>query len=366
MFFGLAVKMRICSGQGKWCGILKLIERNTSVWKIDSENPEPAVIERAAAILRAGGLVAFPTETVYGLGANGLDAAAVAGIYEAKGRPARNPIILHVASVAEAMPLVTNWPERAQKLAERFWPGPLTIILPRSDKVPDIVTGGGPTVAIRCPSHSVAHALIREAGVPIAAPSANRSSEISPTLAEHVLKGLDGRIDAILDGGPTHEGIESTVLDLSGAVPRLLRPGPIAIADIEAIVGPVERLAATDDKSPLPSPGMLDRHYAPRTPMERFSSYAHLADRSVALWREGKRIAMIHFSKEAQSTDRIIRIVLEDDPEAYGSRLYRILHELDEMELDRILVQMPPETDEWLAIRDRLKRASIEGERSAP
>ncbi len=333
----------------------------TRVIQVDLLDTDPTVVEFAARTLRSGGLVAFPTETVYGLGANGLDPAAVARIYEAKGRPARNPIILHVASIAEAIPLVANWPPTAQRLAERFWPGPLTIVLERSAKVPDIVTAGGPTVAIRCPNHPIALALIREAGVPLAAPSANRSGELSPTCAEHVLRGLDGRIDLILDGGPTAAGIESTVIDLTHTSPRLLRPGPLPPDEIERIIGPLIRKPDVMDvmkESALPSPGMLDRHYAPRTPLECFMDYPHMIERSIEMCREGKRIAMILFGDQAESTDSIVRVVMPNDPEAYAARLYAVLHELDQKGLDQILAQLPPETDEWLAVRDRLKRAS--------
>ena len=331
----------------------------TIVWKVDPQNPEPTLIARAAEILRAGGLVAFPTETVYGLGSNGLDPDAVARIYAAKGRPARNPIILHVASTSDTLPLVSIWTPAAQVLADRFWPGPLTIVLPRSERVPQIVVAGGPTVAIRCPTHPIALALIRAAGVPIAAPSANRSGELSPTLAEHVLSSLNGRIDALIDGGPTTAGIESSVVDLSGSQPRLLRPGPIPPQEIEAIVGPLIRDAIYVAEGSLPSPGMLERHYAPRTPMESFTHYKQMIERSIELGREGKKIAMIYYGDEAQDTQSIVRVAMPNDPTAYATKLYGVLHDLDLMGLDRILFQMPPETDEWLAVRDRLRRASV-------
>lgn len=330
----------------------------TKVWFVDPDLPDREVIEQAAEFLRAGGLVAFPTETVYGLGANGLDPTAVARIYEAKGRPARNPVILHVASIADAESLVANWPPAARLLAERYWPGPLTLVLPRSDRVPDIVTAGGPTVAIRHPAHPVAQALIRAAGLPIAAPSANRSGELSPTCAEHVLRGLDGRIDFLLDGGPTSAGIESTVIDLSGPVPRLLRPGPIPPSEIESIIGVLTRVDAIADDTALPSPGMLDRHYAPRTPLERFETFPAMADRSVELGRDGKRIAMVFFGNTAVDATAIVRVPMPETPGEYGTRLYGVLHDLDQLGLDRILIQMPPATDEWLAVRDRLRRAS--------
>src|SRR5581483_10612849 len=241
----------------------------TEVVRVHPQKPDETAMTRAAEALRGGGLVAFPTETVYGLGANALDAEAVARIFAAKGRPANNPLIVHVPDVAAARELVTDWPETAERLAERFWPGPLTLALPRRETIPDIVTAGGPTVAVRVPAHPVALALFRAAGVPVAAPSANRSGYLSPTRAEHVLAGLDGRIEMVLDAGPVPGGIESTVLDLTGDPPRLLRPGLVSPAELEAVIGPIRTAepAPTGGDRPLPSPGMLSRHYAPRTPL---------------------------------------------------------------------------------------------------
>jgi L-threonylcarbamoyladenylate synthase len=330
-----------------------LHEHRTQVWQVDSAAPDPEVLARAAAVLRAGGLVAFPTETVYGLGANALDPDAVRGIFAAKGRPARNPVIVHVGDVPAARALVTVWPETAGRLADRFWPGPLTLVLPRMPAVPDAVTGGGPTVAVRCPAHPVALALVRAAGVPVAAPSANRSSELSPTLPEHVLGGLVGRIDLLLDAGATPAGIESTVLDLSGSRPRLLRPGPIPPSLIEEVVGPVERISSGGESGPLPSPGLLARHYAPRTPLECCASVDELRDRERRLVKGGKRVASVVTEGTTSGT-----IQLPAEPAAYAARLYRTLHELDRQGFDRILVLMPPATDEWLAVRDRLTRAA--------
>ena len=215
----------------------------TLVLKVNSVKPEPDVIRQAAEVIRAGGLVAFPTETVYGLGANGLGASAVARIFEAKGRPATNPVILHVSDASEVLNVAANWPETAGKLAAHFWPGPLTLVVPKTDRVPAIVTAGGPTVAVRCPNNPVALALIRTAGVPIAAPSANRSTELSPTRAEHVLKSLNGRIDMLLDGGACSGGLESTVVDVTGEVPHLLRPGLITVPMLESVCGHVETSA---------------------------------------------------------------------------------------------------------------------------
>src|SRR5919202_2722131 len=204
---------------------------------VDPEHPEPEPIARAAAVLKQGGLVAFPTETVYGLGANALDAAAVARIFAAKGRPAYNPLITHVADVAGARRLARHWPESAERLAAAFWPGPLTVVVPKRPEVPDAVTAGLDSVAVRVPAHPVALALLREAALPVAAPSANRSTQLSPTTARHVEQALGDRVDLILDGGPTRVGIESTVVDLTGDVPVLLRPGLLAARDLEPVVG---------------------------------------------------------------------------------------------------------------------------------
>ena len=211
----------------------------TEVVVVDAQAPQADRIARAAAVLRCGGLVAFPTETVYGLGALALDAGAVGRIFAAKGRPTNNPVIVHVADIAAAVEIAAAWPDAAELLARRFWPGPLTLVVPRGDAVPDIATAGGSTVAIRVPVHPVALALLRAVAAPVAAPSANRSSELSPTRAGHVLRGLDGRIDMVLDGGPTTGGIESTVLNVTTSPPRLLRPGLIGPAELEAVIGPI-------------------------------------------------------------------------------------------------------------------------------
>src|SRR5215207_179752 len=206
--------------------------------QVDADAPDAAVRE-AAAVLRAGGLVAFPTETVYGLGAHALDPAAVERIYQAKGRPAYNPLIVHAADAAAARRLAARWPGAAERLAERFWPGPLTLVVPRSPEIPDAVSAGLATVALRVPAHPVAHALLLAAGIPVAAPSANRSTQISPTTAEHVRRGLGERVDLIVDGGPCPVGIESTVLSLAGPVPTVLRPGTISIDDLRPVIGEV-------------------------------------------------------------------------------------------------------------------------------
>jgi len=332
----------------------------TQVLRIDAACPEPESIARAADILRRGGLVAFPTETVYGLGANALDAAAVGRIFAAKGRPASNPLIVHVACAADARPLVAGWPEAADQLAARFWPGPLTLVLPRSALVPDVVTAGGPTVAIRCPAHPVARALIQAAGLPLAAPSANPAARVSATRAEHVLAGLGGRIELILDGGPTPGGIESTVLDLTSTPARLLRPGLVLPADIEQVIGPIARLPAQASTAPGPlrSPGMLDRHYAPRAPLECLAEGEAQA-RVTALAAQGQHVGWVTFAPaDSPGSADVVTVPMPLDPVAYASHLYDALHALDATGVARIVVTLPPDTEDWLAIHDRLRRAS--------
>ncbi|MBX9628581.1 MAG: threonylcarbamoyl-AMP synthase [Gemmataceae bacterium] len=322
----------------------------TSVLRIDPAAPEAGAVRRAADLLRAGRLVAFPTETVYGLGANALDPAAVAGIFAAKGRPATNPVIVHVARPWQLGAVAADWPVVADRLANRFWPGPLTIVVPKREGIPDIVTAGGPTVAVRCPNHAVAQALIREAGVAIAAPSANRSTELSPTRAEHVLKGLDGRIDLILDGGPCPGGIESTVVDVTGGAVRLLRPGLVTVPMLEEVVGPLAGGGAAEGVAR--SPGRMAKHYSPRTPVV-LAADADDADR---LHRElldaGLRVISV-------GDDLIYNYLsISNDPTEYAADLYAVLHELDDGRYDRIVVEMPPDTPEWAAVRDRLTRAA--------
>ena len=285
-------------------------------------------VAHAAELIRAGRLVAFPTETVYGLGANALDAAAVERIFTAKGRPRSSPLIVHVASIEMARELAAEWPEAAGRLANKYWPGPLTLVLKKRAIVPGIVTAGLPTVAVRMPSHPIALELIRAAGVPIAAPSANRFTELSPTSASHVPESL---ADYTLDGGPAQVGIESTVLSLAGE-PVLLRPGVIPVTELESIAGPIR---AADAATPHASPGMHPRHYRPRTPL-----YLGIEPHS------GRGI--------------VLRIGHEmpADPRAYAAALYETLHRLDAQGLDWIAMEMPPDMPEWAGVRDRLVRAA--------
>jgi L-threonylcarbamoyladenylate synthase len=295
-------------------------------------------VERAAALIRAGKLVAFPTETVYGLGANALDAAAVERIFEAKGRPRNIPLIVHVDSVEMARGLASRWPDAAEALARRYWPGPLTLVVPKRRQdpaIPDIVTAGLPTVGLRMPAHPLALALIGAAGVPIAAPSANRFTELSPTTAAHVPEAL---ADYVLDGGPARVGIESTVLSLVGA-PVLLRPGVIPLPEIEALIGPVG-MAADPAEGAHDAPGMHPRHYRPATPLYLLGPGEAPPAGSGAWLRIGREMSA--------------------EPREYAAALYETLHRLDALRPDWIAVERPPDTPEWAGVLDRLRRAAID------
>lgn len=306
--------------------------------------PTSDAVKHAARLIREGKLVAFPTETVYGLGANAFDARAVERIFRIKGRPSTSPLIVHVDSVEAARGLVTDWPEQAEVLARRYWPGPLTFVLPKQGRVPDIVTAGLPTVGVRMPAHPLALELIREAGVPVAAPSANRFTELSPTEASHVHRNLEEAVDCILDGGATPVGIESTVLSLAGERPLLLRPGMVSRADMEALIGPVVFAGRVEDAHP--SPGMHKKHYAPSTPMLLVSD-GRLPD-------EG-RGAYLWISRPAEVARPI---AMPSKATEYAARLYSTLHEVDGEQWDWIAVETPPDDLEWAGITDRLRRAS--------
>ena len=321
---------------------------------VDPAAIDPGAIEEAARVLRAGGLVAFPTETVYGLGADALDARAVRAIFAAKGRPATNPLIVHVPGVAEARDVVRVWPARAAALAARFWPGPLTLVLPKRAIVPDEVTAGLDSVAVRAPAHPVARALLRAVGGPLAAPSANRATGVSPTTAAHVVASLGGRVDLVLDGGPAGVGIESTVLSLVDEPAVLLRPGGVSRAAIEAVIGPVAlRDASVPDDTPRASPGLMGRHYAPRARLVLVPrGDADLLRR--ALDGAPRAAALVHTIAPPQGADAIR---LPDDPIGYARGLYAALHALD-ARAELIVVERVPDDDAWHALRDRLARAS--------
>ena len=303
-------------------------------------------VRRAAQILRGGGLVAFPTETVYGLGADAASERAIARLYAVKRRPVDHPVIVHFASADEAFRWATDVPQAARQLAKKFWPGPLTLILKRSALARDFVTGGQDTVGLRVPSHPVAQQLLKDFSGAIAAPSANRFGKVSPTTAAHVREDLGKDVDLVLEGGPSEVGIESTIVDLSGAAAVLLRPGHISKEALEGIIGPVGEKAAT---SPRHSGG-LERHYAPRTPARMVP--AHALDKEIS---KGKSVAVLAFSRPDERVDFWLRMPRE--PQAYAQRLYAALRELDSADCEQILVEAPPETAEWEAVRDRLKRA---------
>lgn len=308
-----------------------------------------ASIEEAARLILAGELVAFPTETVYGLGANALDPEAVRRVYAAKGRPATSPLIVHVCSIAMAREVVREWPERAEKLAAAFWPGPLTLVLPKSPRIPPEVTAQLDTVGVRIPAHPIALALIEQAQVPIAAPSANRFSELSPTTAEHVRESLGSKAAMVLDGGPSAVGIESTVISLGGGEAVLLRPGMITQADLEQAIGPVRRFAGQAEGA-HPSPGLHPRHYSPKTPLVLVEHGAvPSAGRGAYLWiREAPA--------DRASAQHPIEMPI--DPGEYAARLYAVLHEVDAQGWDWIAVEKPPGGAMWAAVRDRLERAA--------
>jgi L-threonylcarbamoyladenylate synthase len=331
--------------------------RSTRILSIDRDDPDPGPIAEAARVLLAGGLVAFATETVYGLGADATNPEAVARIFEAKGRPSRNPLIVHVAGIEMAKACVREWPPWADGLAEQWWPGPLTLVMYRSATIPDIVTAGRDTVGVRVPKTGVALELIRRVGRPIAAPSANRSTGISPTRAEHVLKDLDGRIDMVLDSGPTEIGLESTVVDLTYYYERLLRPGPISMHDLIVKSGlsiwPGRPDPLEDQDKPLPSPGLMKIHYAPRTPA--YWVEPHLVGRFYLQGRGALLVVGGHELPHAPKLER--RIDLATVEEASRS-LYAALHELDELGLDYLYIVPPPDEPEWQAVRDRLWRAT--------
>jgi L-threonylcarbamoyladenylate synthase len=332
---------------------------------VDRIHPDRGTIERAAAILRGGGLVAFPTETVYGLGAHALDPVAVGRIYAAKGRPAYNPIIVHVADRSQVSSVARDWNDAAERLAQTFWPGPLTMVLPRRPEVPNAVTAGLDTVGIRIPNHPVAQALLAAAAIPIAAPSANRSMAVSPTTGAHVAKSLGDAVDLILDAGPTTVGIESTVIDLSRTPPVLLRPGSISVPELEAAVGPIAfathgALAtgtpAQAQAAPRPSPGMLDKHYSPRAKLV-LEDAAHIAEQIAAARRAGQRVGLLVTSEDIEiAAGTAVR--LPASAAGFAAGLYGALHALDDAGVDLIIVERPPDAAEWLGVRDRLERAA--------
>jgi L-threonylcarbamoyladenylate synthase len=296
-------------------------------------HPTEAELARAAEIIRAGGLVAFPTETVYGLGANALNATAVSRIFKVKGRPWASPLIVHVSDEKMARSICTEWPSTAHRLATKFWPGPLTLVLKKADLIPDVVTANLDSVGVRIPSHPVALELIKRAGLPIAAPSANRFTEISPTTAQRVRETLGDRLDMILDGGPTTVGIESTVVNLHRYPPTILRPGMITKEQVEE-AGAIRVEFETNIPRIVESPGQHPRHYAPRTPF--------------FLLEPGGAVP--------EGRGEVLPMPAE--PHEFAAVLYEQLHKADESNWDWIGIVRPPETPEWTGVLDRLQRAS--------
>jgi len=311
-------------------------------------------IDKAVDVLRRGELVAFPTETVYGLGADACSTQAVERIFAAKGRPTNHPLIVHISNVSELTQWATAVPDSAMKLAEAFWPGPLTVILKRGAGVIDGVTGGQPTIGLRVPAHPVALKLLRRFGGGIAAPSANRFGQISPTKAVHVQQGLGSSAALILDGGSCAVGIESSIVDFTGELPRLLRPGMLSRAAIETALG--IDFAPDNDGAPRVS-GSLESHYAPQTPARWLDAENMQAALTSAPDRLTTGVIALHEQPAAVTAASVWRN-LSSDPDAYAHELYAQLRELDALNLDLILIETPPDTDEWEAVRDRLRRAA--------
>lgn len=320
-------------------------------------------VDRAVALLRAGALVAFPTETVYGLGADASNGAAVARIFAAKGRPADHPLIVHLADFEQVERWAREIPAAAVTLARRFWPGPMTLILPRAAAVLDVVTGGQDTVGLRVPSHPLAQELLRAFGGGIAGPSANRFGRISPTTAAHVREELGDRVNLILDGGPCEVGIESTIVDLSTGQPALLRPGRITVTQLEAALGaPLRRPSAA---SPRVS-GSLAAHYAPAKPMDLVAA-EHMDEHLAACRRDGVRgrIAVYAFDAPRADVDLLWRAAPPDSDD-YAHDLYAVLREFDTSSCTRIVVAAPPEAPQWSGIQDRLRRAAFGSHTESP
>jgi L-threonylcarbamoyladenylate synthase len=324
-----------------------------------------AAVARTVSVLRSGGVAAVPTETVYGLAANAFSGPSVEAIYAAKGRPAHNPVIVHVASANLARECCADWTPLADRLAARFWPGPLTLILPRSDRIPDVVTAGGPTVGLRWPSPPFIQAVIRECGFPLAAPSANPSDRLSPTCAEHVAQGLGDRVPLIVDGGRCAVGIESTVVDVTGPVPRILRPGVITAAQVAEAAGLDAKGMSAASKAPsgdgpLRSPGQLTRHYSPRARLRvlDWADESDLARQIAPELSEGRPVHILTHTR-IPSADRFPNVsFIPDDPEAFARAFYGYLHDCDARGAALIVVEALPPGGEWDGLRDRLLRAS--------
>lgn len=319
-----------------------------------------SAVARAADLISSGGIAALPTETVYGLAANAFDPAAVEKIYAAKGRPASNPVIVHVGSLDLAVRCAGRWPELASRLAAEFWPGPLTLVVPRGPGIPDVVTAGGPTVGLRWPSHPFIPAVVRACGLPLAAPSANLSNRLSPTSADHVFRQLGDRIPLIVDGGDCNVGIESTVVDVSGSEPVILRPGMIHADAIRAVAAGRLAKASESGTEPMRSPGMLPLHYAPRARLRclAWKDEQDLAQQAASMSVNPSKTWVVAHATIPMSGRWAWVSVIPEDSEAYARGLYSELHRADEAGAEWILVEALPDTPEWAGIADRLHRAS--------
>jgi L-threonylcarbamoyladenylate synthase len=348
---------------------------HTEIIKIDMSVPDwDKQLDKAAEVLKSGGLVAFPTETVYGLGANALDEKAVKSIYKAKGRPSDNPLIVHISDINALEALVGSIPATAPRLMKAFWPGPLTLVFPKSDKIPSVITAGLDTVAIRMPSHPIALALIRKAGIPIAAPSANSSGRPSPTLAKHVIEDLAGKVDIIIDGGNSIVGLESTVLDIIPAQPVILRPGGVTQEQLRQLLGNVGMdPAITNGQSSAAtprSPGMKYRHYAPKAALLLFqggndSVVAEICRRAALYINEGTSVGILAtdetkalYEPSMHLSSRMLSLGSRLKPEILASNLFRCLREFDEKAVEVILAEIPESDGIGLAVVNRLMKAA--------
>jgi L-threonylcarbamoyladenylate synthase len=344
--------------------------KQTVVFKVDSEKPEAEMIQAAAATIKAGGLVAFPTETVYGLGANALNADAVLALFAAKKRPIDNPPIVHVENLSDVYKLAEGVSPKAELLINQFWPGPLTLVFKRYPTVPDVTTAGLETIAVRMPKHGIALALIKESGCPIAAPSANLAGKPSPTSAKHVFEDLNGRIDAILDGGSTTIGVESTVLDVSVDPPMLLRPGGTTLEALQKVLGEVRLHPFITAEAELPaekarSPGMLHKHYAPKAQVILVEGIvpaimAKLKELISAFWMQDKRVGILATDETAWAyeADVVKSLGSRRNVDAMATNLFRLLREFDAENVDIILVEAVPTEGLGLAVMNRIRKAS--------
>ena len=341
----------------------------TKLVKVNSENPEKEILEEAAEILKNGGLVAFPTETVYGLGANGLDACACKKIYEAKGRPSDNPLILTIGDVSGLYPIVGRVTENAQKIIDAFWPGPITLVLPKAECVPPEVTGGLDTVAVRYPSNKIARELIKIAGIPVAAPSANSSGKPSPTRASHVVFDMDGKIDMIIDGGAAEWGLESTILDVSADKPVLLRPGAVTREMIEKVVGEIDVDPAVYSRPSADivprAPGMKYKHYSPAARVilvsgERQRVIDKINEKVAEDSAKGYKVGVMATvqTENSYKCDNILVVGDREKPETIGANLFKILRKFDFIGADIVYSEVFEEDGEGAAIMNRLNKAA--------